>query len=160
MHYSSTDSPESILKVFAEAWNKRDAGKIASLFDDDAEFINVTGLWWHKREDIERAHDYGLRTIFSHSKLSILQTRVKYLSEAIAVVQAKMKLTGQRPAAGVAAPGERKTIFTFVVHRQGERWSCASAHNTDIVANMESHIRDEKGNLIAVDYRKERGTPE
>lgn len=154
MDYSPLDSPESIPKVFTEAWNNRDAKKIASLFDDDAEFINVTGLWWHNRKAIEKAHDYGLRTIFNHSTLTLIRTKVKYLNKDIAVVQAKMKLVGQTPIGDVVSPEQRRNLFTFVVHQVGRCWSCASAQNTDIIPNMETQVRDENGHLIPVDYRK------
>src|SRR5688572_12568259 len=36
--------PEEIPSLFAEAWNLRDPDALASLFEDDAEFVNVTGL--------------------------------------------------------------------------------------------------------------------
>lgn len=154
MEYSQQDSPESIPKIFTEAWNRRDAKKIASLFDQEAEFINVTGLWWHKREDIEKAHAYGLNTIFKDSTLSLIRTKVKYLTEHIAVVQAKMKLSGQTAVGAVKKPGVRRTIFTFVVHKAGEEWSCAAAQNTDIAPGMETHVRDENGQLQVIDYRQ------
>jgi uncharacterized protein (TIGR02246 family) len=154
MSYSKLDSPESIPLVFTEAWNRRDAPKLASLFDEDAEFINVTGLWWHNRQAIEKAHAYGLEKIFNNSTLSLLRTKVKYLAENIAVVQAKMKLKGQTPVGDVEQPGLRSNIFTFVVHKTDDCWSCASAQNTDIIPNMETYVRDEKGNLTPVDYRK------
>ena len=154
MEYSKQDSPESIPQIFTEAWNMRDAQRLAQLFDEDAEFINVTGLWWHSRKDIEKAHAYGLSTIFQHSTLYLLRTRVKYLSEDVAVVQAKMKLSGQTPVDTVARPGERRTIFTFVLHKSGQQWVCASAQNTDIVPNQETHVRDENGQLRAIDYRR------
>lgn len=154
MKYSEADSPESIPMIFIEAWNQRDASKLASLFDKDAEFINVTGLWWHNRAAIEKAHDYGLRTIFNQSTLKLIRTKVKYLTDDIAVVQSKMKLIGQTPTDEVSNPGIRRNIFTFVVHQSGGKWACTSAHNTDIVPNMETHVRDKKGELKAVDYRK------
>jgi uncharacterized protein (TIGR02246 family) len=154
MQYSKADSPESIPRIFVEAWNQRDAVKLASIFDEDAEFVNVTGLWWHNRKDIEKAHDYGLRTIFNESTLKLIQTKVKYLAEDIAVVQAKMRLSGQTPTDKVSDPGARRNIFTFVLHRSGEQWSVASAQNTDIIPNMETHVRDEEGQLKPVDYRK------
>lgn len=155
MDYTFLDKPEAIPQVFTEAWNNRDARKLASLFDEDAEFINVVGLWWHNRVDIEKAHAYGLNTIFNQSTLTLIRAKVKYLAKDIAVVQAKMKLSGQTPTSGVIHPGIRKNIFTFVVHEQGGIWSCASAQNTDIIPNMETHVRDENGQLIPVDYRKE-----
>ncbi|WKN41831.1 SgcJ/EcaC family oxidoreductase [Tunicatimonas pelagia] len=152
--YATLDSPEAIPRVFVEAWNQRDARQIARLFDSDGEFVNVTGLWWHRQEDIERAHDYGLRTIFNKSTLTLIRTKTKYLANHIAIVHAKVKLTGQTPTAEVPNPGARHTIFTFVVHQSGEVWSCAAAQNTDIVPAMETHIRDEQNQLHAVDYRR------
>lgn len=154
MAYNKQDSPENIPHLFTEAWNERDARKIARLFDEDAEFVNVTGLWWHNRQDIEKAHAYGLSTIFKDSTLTLIRTKVKYLAENIAVVQAKMNLSGQTPIGQVAKPGERRTIFTFVLHKAGEQWMCASAQNTDIMPNMETHVRNENGQLMPVDYRK------
>jgi uncharacterized protein (TIGR02246 family) len=50
--------PEELVERFARAWNKGDAGGIASLFTSDADFVNVVGLWWRSREEIERAHAY------------------------------------------------------------------------------------------------------
>ena len=155
MEQPRADSPESIPRLFVEAWNERDAAKIAALFDPDAEFINVTGLWWHSREAIEKAHAYGLGTIFRTSQLTLLRVKLKYLAENIAVLQAKMKLSGQTPTASVQKPGIRNNIFTFVVHRKERHWRCASAHNTDIIPNKETHIRDEQGRLLPVDYRKQ-----
>ncbi|MGB3589806.1 MAG: SgcJ/EcaC family oxidoreductase [Tunicatimonas sp.] len=151
---ATLDSPETIPQLFVEAWNRRDARQIAALFDPDGEFVNVTGLWWHRREDIERAHDYGLRTIFNNSTLTLTRTKTKYLANHIAVVHAKVKLTGQTPTSEVPNPGARHTIFTFVVHKLSDGWSCAAAQNTDIVPAMETHIRDEKNQLHAVDYRR------
>ncbi|MFP4092080.1 MAG: YybH family protein [Cyclobacteriaceae bacterium] len=153
MEYTKAEHPESIPQLFVQAWNERDAAQIASLFDEDAEFVNVTGLWWHDRAAIEKAHAYGLQTIFQHSTLKLLRTKVKYLSEEIAVVHARMQLSGQSPVAGVEQPGTRRNIFSFVVHRQDGLWRCASAQNTDILPKQETLVRDEKGRLRGADYR-------
>lgn len=78
--------PEQIADRFASGWNARDAAALAELFADDADFVNVVGLWWENREDIRRAHDYGLRTFFRDSTASIRRTKVRELAEGLAVV--------------------------------------------------------------------------
>lgn len=153
MDYSALDRPESIPIVFVEAWNNRDPDTLASLFDEDAEFVNVTGLWWHDREAIRKAHAYGLARIFNHSTLQLGSTRTKQLSDDIAVVHARMRLTGQTPVAGIARPGPRHTIFSFVVHRTPQGWRCAAAHNTDVIPRMETNIVDDHGRFTSVSYR-------
>lgn len=148
------DRPERIPEAFVAAWNARDPERIGALFDEDAEFVNVTGLWWHDRAAIQEAHAYGLERIFDQSTLSLLEGRVKRLSDDIAVVHAKMELRGQSAVAGVKAPRTRRTIFSFVVHETPDGWRCASAHNTDVVPGAETNLIDDEGRLRPVSYRK------
>lgn len=145
--------PEQIPSLFVEAWNHRDPDGIASLFDDDAEFVNVTGLWWHDRASIRKAHAYGLERIFNESKLTADEVRVKQLSDNVAVVHARLNLTGQTPIGSIKRPGSRANILSFVVHRVGENWLCASAHNTDVVAQMETNVIDEDGVFHSANYQ-------
>ena len=144
--------PELIPSLFAAAWNSRDPDSLALLFEDDAEFVNVTGLWWHDRASIRKAHAYGLQRIFNESTLSVGETRVKHLSPDVAVVHARMTLSGQTPIGKVRAPGSRTSVFSFVARRAGDGWLCASAHNTDVVPDMETNIVDDEGAFRAANY--------
>jgi len=146
-------TPERIPELFAEAWNARDADGIAALFDADAEFVNVVGLWWHDREAIRAAHAYGLSRIFNRSTLRVGIVRVKRLGDDVAVVQARMHLEGQTSIGDVARPQARTNIFTFVAHRTPDGWRCAAAHNTDVVPGAETNVVDEAGQLHGADYR-------
>lgn len=138
-------SPEDIPAGFARAWNARDADALASLFDEDAEFVNVAGVCWHDRESIRKAHANGLEPIFNTSTLLTDATTVKRLSPEIAVVHARMTLSSQAPASAVTQPGPRTTIVSFVVHRMGDRWRCASAQHTDVIPVMTADVIAEAG---------------
>ena len=140
--------------VFVEAWNRRDPDTLAKLFEEDAEFVNVVGLWWHDREAIRRAHAYGLERIFDRSTLRLGVVRTKRLTDDVAVVHARMHLSGQSPVERVERPDARTTIFSFVVRRTGDGWRCASAQNTDVVPGAETHAIDGDGRLRAADYRQ------
>jgi uncharacterized protein (TIGR02246 family) len=145
--------PEDVPRLFAEAWNHRDPDALASLFDQNAEFVNVTGLWWHNRTSIRQAHAYGLERIFNASTLTADEHRVRHLSDDVAVVHAAMRLSGQAAIEGIRNPGTRTTLFSFVVHRVEGRWMCVSAHNTDVVPNMETNVVGDDGTLRAANYR-------
>jgi uncharacterized protein (TIGR02246 family) len=145
--------PDQVPALFAEAWNRGDPDALASLFAEDAEFVTVTGLWWHDRASIRRAHAYGLERIFSESTLTIEEVRTKQLSDDIVVVHARMALSGQSPVADVERPGTRPSIFSFVVRLVGDAWLCASAHNTDVRPGMEMNVIDDMGTLRATNYQ-------
>ena len=146
-------NPGELPNLFAEAWNKRDAASIAGLFRENAEFINVVGLWWHNRHDIFTAHDYGLRKIFPDSHLEVGRVKVTRLGEDAAVIHARMSLEGQSPHGNINQPGKRRNIFSFVVTKTEKGWICVSAHNTDIVPGKETNVIDAEGNLRPADYR-------
>lgn len=152
--FETANYPDDIPRLFVQFWNERSPDGIASLFTEDAEFVNVVGLWWHNREDIRKAHNYGLKVIFNDSDLKLTRVKVKRLGDNTAVVNARMHLKGQSALKEVKSPAVRQTIFTFVVKRVGEKWLCAAAHNTDIVPGKETNIIDEEGRFRSVDYRK------
>lgn len=116
MTHTSLEGPASIASGFVDAWTRRDADKLASLFDEDAEFVNVTGLWWHDREAIRKAHAYGFEHIFATSTLRLIQVKVKSLADDIAVVHARLRLEGH---AGRRAG--RTTQHHFIVCRPSAR---------------------------------------
>ncbi len=145
-------SPEDVPRLFVENWNNRRADLLAELFEADADFINVVGLWWEDRHAIFKAHDYGLKVIFNDSTLRAGRMKVKMLANDVAVLHVRMTLSGQTPRENAA--GVRQTVFTFVVRKQDDRWLCVSAQNTDIVAGAETLIRTETGELKPADYRK------
>lgn len=149
----SARTPDALPALFVEAWNKRDPDALASLFDEDADFVNVTGLWWHDRASIRTAHAYGLARIFNKSRLTVDDIKVKQLSADIAVIHARMTLSGQTPVGAIEHPGPRANLFSFVVHRTSERWLCAAAHNTDVIPQMETIVVDVDGTYRAANYR-------
>lgn len=152
--YKKAKEPGEIPALFVESWMKRDAEMLASLFSEDAEFVNVVGLWWHNRKDIKKAHAYGFKNIFPDSDLVLRETSVKHLSDDVAVVHARMRLKNQTPKGDIKTPSLRQNIFIFVVKKQEECWICVSAQNTDIIPGAETNIIDEEGNFRSVNYRK------
>ena len=143
--------PADIPEAFTRAWMARDAQSLAGLFSEDAEFVNVVGLWWHDRAAIEAAHDYGLSTFFSKSTLRPGTIRTKYLGNDVAVVQCRFTLAGQTHPNGDEAD-IRRTILTFVAHRQDKGWPIAVAQNTDVVDGAETMVQS--GVLKPIDYRR------
>lgn len=147
-------SPETIPALFARAWNAHDPDALASLFEEDAEYVNVTGLCWHDRESIRKGYRDGLEHIFNTSTVATGETKVKLLSPDVAVVHARMTMSDDTGAA--AAPGSRSTIVSFVVHRAGGRWLCAAAHNTDVMPKTEPTLLDQARGIGLADRSGDR----
>lgn len=149
-------SPKSIVTCFQQAWNSHDANALAELFVDDAQFVNVTGLWWSNKTQIQKAHAFGFEQIFGDSSMTVGRTEIRMLGDDHAVVHARVTVSGQNTPDGQVAD-DRRTIFSFVVTRltdnQGSVWKAVSAHNTDVVpGGPETHVNTTAGQT-AVRYR-------
>lgn len=137
--------------AFVRAWMARDAGALAALFSEDADFVNVVGIWWEDRASIEKAHGYALGSFFAESRLVPGRVKLRMLGEELALVHCRFTLTGQQAPDGTVA-GRRATILLFVMRRCDTGWTCIAAQNTDIVPGAETHIAGPDG-LRTGDYR-------
>ncbi len=136
--------PGEVVDLWERAWNSADADSIAALFVDNADFVNVVGLWWHDRASIRDAHAFGFAKMFPDSQMTMATPRVRHLGADAAVVQCQWRMTGQVDPSG-APVGERRGIFTFVLERRAGSWIAVAAHNTDIRPGSQTHVNSADG---------------
>ena len=139
------------MRGFADGWNRSDANAVAALFAEDADFVDVVGLWWHNRAGIERAYAYGLGTLFRDSTMTAGRVAVKYAGEGVAIVHVRWPLSGQLDQIG-APLDDRKTLRVFVAENRNGEWVVVAAQNTDVGPGSET-MQARGGTLHAADYR-------
>jgi uncharacterized protein (TIGR02246 family) len=126
---------EEVAAAFAAAWNRHDMPALGALFSEDANFVNVVGMWWRSRAEIEAAHTHTHASIFRDSRLDIGATSVMHLRPGVAAVHATWELTGHTEPDG--RPGTpRQGILLFVLTEEAEGWRIRVAQNTDIVPGV------------------------
>ena len=121
-----------VVEAFAESWNRHDMASFAEVFAEDAEFVNVVGLWWRGRDEIRRAHEFTHGTIFKHSRITVVENRVRALSDDLATVRSRWTLEGHVSPDGAPLPA-RHGVMLNVVRRDGERWRVVESQNTNVV---------------------------
>lgn len=143
-------SPEDLARLFADCWNRGDAEGLGELFFDDADFVNVVGLWWRKRRDIERAHAYAFARYFKNARMALEEVKVRSLGERVAIVHARWTMGGQ------INPDEtdgalRQGVIVFVAENTADGWRVAACQNTDIAPGAETNMVQD-GTLKPVSY--------
>lgn len=132
---AQTPAVEKVARDFAEAWNRHDMAALAELFAEDAQFVNVVGLWWKGREQIRAAHAATHATMFKDSHLAIDSVSVRFLKPDVAIARSAWQLTGHRSPSGENLP-PRHGLLVHVLVRSGARWQIVDSQNTDIVAGV------------------------
>lgn len=124
-----------VVNGFAQAWNAHDMEAFARLFAADAEFVNVVGLWWKGRDEIRRAHEATHATMFRNSRLTLLETTVRFPSPQIAIARSRWRLEGHVAPDGQPLP-ERSGVLVNVLASEGGAWRIIDSQNTDIVEGV------------------------
>lgn len=115
----------------AEAWNRYDARALAAVFAEDADFTNVFGMVAHGRAAIEALHAPLFKTIFSNSRLSVTDTRLRFIRPDVASVDVRWKMTGARDPHGNPWP-EREGLLNWIATDHGGNWLVDVSHNMDL----------------------------
>ncbi len=129
---SDQEAIRDVVAAFEDSWNRHDMEAFAELFTEDADFVNVVGLWWKGRSEIKQAHETSHANMFKNSKLSISETSIRFLKPDVAVVRSEWELVGHTDPQGETL-SPRKGILTNVVTEEGGRWVIVASQNTDIM---------------------------
>jgi uncharacterized protein (TIGR02246 family) len=116
---------KAALASFVHAFNASDARSLAALFADDAEFVNIFGMWMRGRAGIEVGHAHGFGGPLAKSTIVAGETHVKLVRPDVALCHIRWS-RGASP--GLPAAGG---VLSVVMIQNGEEWSMVSGHNTE-----------------------------
>ena len=119
-------SIQDILKQFEAAWNRYDSESIASLFAEDANFIQIFGGQLDGRTAIEAAHRVIFDTIYRGSHASLTLWSIRFLRSDVAVAFALMRVELKE------VDNEIQTRPTLIVVKEQGKWQIVAFQNTKI----------------------------
>src|SRR5271169_2444909 len=132
----SADAKSQIAKlidILSESWNRHDMATYAAQFTEDADFVNVIGMHWRGRPEIEARHADVHRTMFRNSTLRTLDYSLRLLTPGIVLAHIRWEMSGHQFPPEAHYPEIRHGVITGVLVEQGGRWRIAAFHNTDII---------------------------
>jgi uncharacterized protein (TIGR02246 family) len=129
---AEVEAVEGVGAAFVDDWNRHDMHSFGGLFTDDAQFVNVIGLWWHSRAEIQKEHEALHATRMRMSHVVATERVVHLLGPDAAVLLQRWQLTGDTGIDGATLP-MRRGVMTLVTVKKGGHWQIASAQNTDIL---------------------------
>lgn len=120
------------VEQFADCWNRHDMKAFADLFAANAEFVNVVGSWWKGRDEIVQAHQFTHSTMFKTSRLTVIETAIRFPKDGIAIARSRWRLEGHTAPDGRALP-PRTGLLVNILQRTDHTWLIIDSQNTDII---------------------------
>lgn len=126
------DAIHTVIQTYTHAWNALGCKGFADGFTEDADFVNIFGMKFTGKEEIEERHVKILQTFFKGSKLEILATQLREVQPSFVIATVPWRLHGFRaPGSDNTLPGEvRDGIFTQVFIKSKDTWKITASQNT------------------------------
>jgi uncharacterized protein (TIGR02246 family) len=120
-----------VMKDVAEVWNKHDVVAFSMLFAEDADFTNWRGdVRVHGREEIEKEHTDSFAGMFRQSKLTVVDTQIRFFAPDVAAVQCEWRLVGtiDYDGKGIIPPRKYTSLYP-----DKEEWKLVNRSNAQLI---------------------------
>jgi len=105
----------SVADRFVAAWNAHDMQAFAGLFAEDTDFVNVIGLWWKGRWEIQQQHELLHATRMKNTQLTSTGMSIRTLGADHAIIYNTWELRGDEGTEGWQMREVRKGILVHVL---------------------------------------------
>ncbi len=126
MHERAIDD---LLASFAEAFNTRDAKKLAALFTEDGDLVTIVAVQMAGRAAIEAGHAKLFAGALARSHLAFTGHTERSIRPDVLVCHARWRRESLATSEGAGLP-PGDGIFTFVLADDGGKWRIRAAHNS------------------------------
>jgi uncharacterized protein (TIGR02246 family) len=127
----------ALLSKQADAWNAHDARAWGTAFTEDAEFVNILGMLFQGRAQVEQRHAELFRGIFSKSRVTVTTRKVVPLGPTSALAETVHELRDyERLPPGIRptdSDGTLRTRLKYVLVLTPDGWRIRSAQNTAVL---------------------------
>ena len=120
------DAIKRVIKGLEKAWNNADHEDFSLWFQEDADFVNVYGMYAKGRREISEGHSDIFNTVYQGSRLSVTPLNVRAINPDVALVHLRSRLTVPKGP----MTGEHEALPSMAVVRDSGAWRIASFHNT------------------------------
>jgi uncharacterized protein (TIGR02246 family) len=123
---ADVDAIHRVIAGIEKAWNNADGEDLGLWFQDDAEFVNVFGLYAQGRRPIIEGHKAIFSGVYAGSTLRIIPLNVRAIGDEVVVAHMRSHLSVPRGP----MIGEHDALPSMTLVRDAGAWKIAAFHNT------------------------------
>jgi uncharacterized protein (TIGR02246 family) len=122
---------ESQINAFITSWNKHDFSDMNNYVAEDCDFVNIVGMHWKGREEIQYAHQTYHDQFFKKTTMEKQSITIRFLNPDIAVVHLNWHI-GAFDAPDGSIRGNNDDLATFIFIKTNSKWLLTAAENVEI----------------------------
>jgi len=135
----NTESKKAIetqIDAFIKSWNKHDFSDMKNYIAGDCDFVNITGMHWKGREDIQYACQTYHNQFFKNTSMEKRSVTIRFLKPDIAIVHLLWHIGAFTPPDGKKW-GDNDDLATLVFVKRNGTWLVTAFENVQVNAEVQ-----------------------
>jgi uncharacterized protein (TIGR02246 family) len=122
----------ALVRSLENIWNCHRLEDLAKLLTEDAEWVNVVGMWWRERDEIVKAHVALHAGMFRNTAMEVSgPPEVRMIANDVAIATMTVRMGDYATPDGQRMSGVVDRLTLVTVKQEGA-WRISSGHNTTI----------------------------
>ena len=122
---------KDVIAAYTEAWNLHTGKGFGYGFTEDADFVNILGMHFSGKQEIEARHVQILQSFLKGTTLSISSTSLREAQPGVVIAIVRWKLDGYATVSPDShLPDIQEGVFTQVFIHTGKKWEIKASQNT------------------------------
>lgn len=114
------------------SWNNHNYDDIADYATEDCDWVNVVGMWWKNRREIQYAHQVFHEGMFKNVPLTKTSVHFRAVTKDVMVVHLLQRVGAYTSPSGTFYP-EADNLKLLVFVKKSEKWLLTAVENVVVV---------------------------
>lgn len=119
------------LHAFLTSWNNHNFNDMKTYTTEDVEWVNVVGMWWKGRKEVQFAHQAAHNTMFKNVPLEQKQATVRFITPDVAVAHV-VWYYGEFTTPDGSKAGNTDDLATLVFVKKKGKWLLTAGENVAV----------------------------
>ena len=124
------------LTLSIASWNKHDFSDMKNYIAGDCDFVNIVGMHWKGREDIQYAHQTYHDQFFKNTSMEKRSVTIRLLKPNIAIALLNWHI-GKYDAPDGSIRGDNDDLATMIFEKRNGKWLLTASENVEISAQAQ-----------------------
>ena len=119
------------LTAMFTSWNNHNYDDMKNYTTDDVDWVNVVGMWWKGRKEVQFAHQETHKIMFKNTALEQKQTTIRFITPDVAIVHL-VSYHGETTTPDGSKGGNTDDLATLVFLKKDGKWLITAGENVRV----------------------------
>jgi uncharacterized protein (TIGR02246 family) len=129
---------EKQVDAMVNSWNTHDYSGMKTYATEDCSWVNIVGMVWKNRKEVEYAHQFYHTNMFKHTTMTKKGVAIRILNPSTALVHFKSYVSEFTTPSGQKMPGSDDIALLVFVKQHG-KWLLTAGENVVIDPLAQKH---------------------